>query len=142
MEITDKILSVIEFFGSTGLKDSTATAETLEKANAIVDIIKTMPVTYQQDGMGDDAIAYLHYQIRLPMLPNSDWYITEKDISGKLQQQAFGLARIGTNEKTELGYISLQELLSIPVIKLDLDFIPKTLADIKMDMAKVDCGYP
>ena len=48
-----------------------------EKVNEYANRIKTMPVTYKQDGLGDDAIVYLHY-----FVGGADWYITEKDKSG------------------------------------------------------------
>ena len=92
--------------------------------------IATMPKTYEQDGKGDEAIAYLHY-----FNAGQDWYITEKDTetpeeSG--QHQAFGLADLGYGG--ELGYISIVELVKAGV-ELDLYFKPKTLAEIKAKKA-------
>ena len=81
-----------------------------------------MPCTYEQDGKGDDAVAYLHY-----FAGRSDWYITEKDM-GYVQGQAFGLADI---REPELGYISNEELMVSPYVKLDLRFEPTTLKVIK-----------
>src|SRR5258705_12608941 len=63
--------------------------------------IETMPKTYEQDGKGDAAIAYLHY-----FTPSADWWITERDCEEE-QQQAFGLADLGYG--AELGYISIVE---------------------------------
>ncbi|MBL0011067.1 MAG: DUF2958 domain-containing protein [Nitrosomonas sp.] len=81
-----------------------------------------MPKTYGQDGMGDKAIAYLHY-----FSGGSDWYITEKDMEDE-QLQAFGLANLG--QGGELGYISIQELIDAGV-EIDLYWTPKTIGQIK-----------
>ena len=87
-------------------------------------LIATMPKTYEQDGKGDQATAYLHY-----FRGNQDWYITERDIDqdGEGQIQAFGLANLGYGG--ELGYISIAEVIKAGV-ELDLHFKPTTLAAI------------
>jgi Protein of unknown function (DUF2958) len=85
-------------------------------------LIETMPKTYEQDGMGDQAIAFLHY-----FTGSADWYITEKDIEMP-QVQAFGLADLGYGG--EMGYISIKDLISLGV-ELDLYFAPKTLKEIR-----------
>jgi len=88
--------------------------------------IKTMPKTYEQDGLGDKAIAHLHY-----FKGRGDWYITEKDIGSEEepgQHQAFGLADLGLGG--DLGYISIVELIKNNV-ELDLHWKPKTLAEIQ-----------
>lgn len=87
--------------------------------------IETMPKTYEQDGKGMDAIAYLHY-----FRGGMDWYITEKDTDedGEGQQQAFGLADLGYG--AELGYISIQELIDAGV-ELDLHFEPTALSKLR-----------
>ena len=84
--------------------------------------VASMPKTYEQDGMGDDAVAHLHY-----FTGGCDWYITEKDMEAE-QHQAFGLANLGYGG--ELGYISLVELLACRGVELDLYFKPKTLREI------------
>lgn len=90
------------------------------------DRVSTMPKTYEQDGKGLDAIAYLHY-----FNGGMDWYITEKDMgdgsSDDAQHQAFGLAAIGY--EPELGYISIEELIENNV-ELDLHWTPKPLKEI------------
>jgi len=83
--------------------------------------IATMPKTYEQDGLGDAAIVYLHY-----FTPAGDWYITEKDDEA-VQHQAFGLANLGY---PELGYVSLPEILAAGA-ELDLHWAPKPLAEIR-----------
>lgn len=96
--------------------------------NLIADLkkrIQTMPVTYQQDGLGETAMAHLHY-----FVGGCDWWITEKD---KLDgvSQAFGLACLnGDWECAELGYISLTELREVNA-ELDFHFTPQTIAEIK-----------
>ena len=88
--------------------------------------IYTMPTTYQQDGKGNQAVAYLHY-----FHGGMNWYITEKDIDtdGEGQRQAFGWASIGG--EFELGYIDIHGLVSAGV-ELDLHFEPKTLEALGM----------
>lgn len=83
-------------------------------------LILTMPMTYEQDGAGEEAIAYLHY-----FLNGFDWYITERDIERK-QLQAFGLACMG---EEEMGYINIVELVRNGA-ELDLYFEPRSLKHI------------
>ena len=92
-----------------------------DKLIEVAKVIQTMPKTYGQDGMGDKAIAYLHY-----FSGGSDWHITEKDMEDE-QLQAFGLANLGYGG--ELGYISIQELIDAGV-ELDLYWTPKTIGQI------------
>jgi hypothetical protein len=77
-----------------------------------------MPKTYEQDGLGQQAIAHLHY-----FTAGGDWYITERDTHPD-QHQAFGAANLGYG--AELGYISLPELLAAGA-ELDLHFTPRPL---------------
>ena len=87
--------------------------------------INTMPKTYEQDGLGGQAVVHLHY-----FLGSSDWYILEKDVEGGIEQ-AFGLAILnGDVECAELGYISIEEITRCGA-ELDLHFHPVTLQDIK-----------
>lgn len=83
--------------------------------------IATMPKTYEQDGKGKQAVAYLHY-----FTSGCDWYITERDSENE-QHQAFGSANLGYG--AELGYISIVELLQHGA-ELDFYFTPKTLAEL------------
>mgnify|MGYP001579538540 CR=1 FL=1 len=91
-------------------------------------LIHSMPKVYEQDGLGDKAVAYLHY-----FTGQCDWYITEKD-SEPEQLQAFGYANLGDDQNAELGYISIVELMENGV-ELDLHFTPRTLAEIKQRKA-------
>jgi hypothetical protein len=91
---------------------------------SLSELIESMPVTRQQDGKGKNSIAYLHY-----FAGGSDWYITEKDIKGGIQQ-AFGFASINAPiQSGEFGYISIMELAAAGV-ELDLYFTPKPLNEI------------
>ena len=89
-------------------------------------LIASTPVTYEQDGKGDDAIVYLHY-----FFGGCDWYITEKDVDGGVQQ-AFGSAVLfGDKQNAELGYICITEITQFGA-ELDLYFTPCPLAEIKL----------
>lgn len=102
-----------------------------DKFVEVAKVIEGMPHTYQTDGQGDKAVAYLHY-----FKGGMDWYITEKDvgdaedekegISGQIQ--AFGYADLGHGG--ELGYISIKELIESGV-ELDLYWSPKSIGAIK-----------
>lgn len=85
--------------------------------------IESMPVTYGQDGKGEEAIVYLHY-----FNGGADWWVTEKDIEGGIDQ-AFGLVDLGHGP--ELGYISIRELVGMAGVNVDLYWKPKTLAQVK-----------
>lgn len=94
-----------------------------DKVAEYADRVSSMPKTYEQDGKGDNAVAYLHY-----FKGGMDWYITEKDIESE-QNQAFGLADLGMGHP-EMGYISINELIENDV-ELDLHFVPQTIGKIK-----------
>ena len=98
-----------------------------DKFVEVAEVIKNMPHTYQTDGQGDKAVAYLHY-----FKGGMDWYITEKDKGDDEstdQIQAFGYADLGQGGG-EVGYISIQEIIGAGV-ELDLHWTPKTLGQIK-----------
>jgi hypothetical protein len=87
--------------------------------------IKAMPKTYDQDGLGDKAIAHLHYFAG----GQANWYITEKDKNGGPQHQAFGLADL-FGDGGEFGYISIAEIIANNG-ELDFHWTPKTIAEIR-----------
>jgi len=95
------------------------------------ELVDTMPGTYETDGQGDSAVAYLHY-----FSPAYDWYIVERDCEEE-QHQAFGLACLHDDE---LGYISIHELLECGA-ELDLHWETKTLAKIKAERAMSNTNY-
>lgn len=87
----------------------------------MIDLVDSMPVTYDTDGQGNQAIVQLHY-----FTQGADWFITERD-SEEQQLQAFGKADLGYGG--ELGYISIVELLECGA-ELDLHWTPKKLSDV------------
>ena len=98
----------------------------IDKIVEMAAVVQSMPKTYEQDGKGEQAVAYLHY-----FTGGCDWYITEKDVETEDepgQFQAFGIANLGYGP--ELGYISIVELLENHA-ELDLHFTPKTIGEIK-----------
>jgi hypothetical protein len=88
----------------------------------LAELIRSMPQTYEQDGKGKEAVAYLHYFGG----GGADFFITEKDMETE-QLQAFGAASYGYG--FELGYISLVDALKNG-LELDLHFKPQTLRAI------------
>lgn len=126
------IMRVVRPFLSKGqMAAMTKCARGEERAfflKAFIDVseqITRMPKTYEQDGKGDQAVAYLHYFFR-----GSDWYITEKDMEDGVTQ-AYGYAVInGDDDMAECGYINIAEIVSVGA-ELDLFFTPQTLAEIK-----------
>ncbi len=110
-----------------------------DKFMEVAKVVQGMPSSYETDGQGDSAVAYLHY-----FKGGSDWYITEKDkgdvddpIQG-VQEQAFGYAILnGDKQNAESGYISIKELIDLGV-ELDLYWAPKSLAEIKGKSDKPD----
>jgi hypothetical protein len=102
----------------------------IDKMLEIANTIQTMPKTYGQDGMGDKAVAYLHY-----FKGSADWYITEKDMENE-QLQAFGLADL-FGDGGELGYISIEELIGSGV-ELDFHWKPKTIGEIRSGDVSAD----
>lgn len=90
-------------------------------------IAKKIPALYQQDGKGNDAIAYVKL-----FSPDSNWtwYITEMDPE---TGECFGL--VDGHEK-ELGYFSLPEIESIRgpyglPVERDKFFDPAPLSSLK-----------
>ena len=96
--------------------------------NNIEKTINSMPVVYEQDGKGDDAIVYLHY-----FKGGLDWYIIERDVSAE-QHRAFGYARHWDGLEAE--YISIKKLIEHGV-ELDLYWTPKTIGEIKREEMSV-----
>jgi len=89
-----------------------------EQICELATVITHMAVTGDTDGQGDKAVVQLHY-----FISGFDWHITEKDVDGGTRQ-AFGLADMGS---PELGYICIDELLTIKGMQLDLHWTPCTL---------------
>lgn len=94
-----------------------------EKILDLERVIESMPVTYAQDGLGDDAVIHLHY-----FYGGADWWITEKDMDGGIDQ-AFGLVDLGHGP--ELGYISIREIVRMKAMDIDLYWKPISLRELK-----------
>lgn len=113
----------------------------LDRLLEVQSTILKMPHTFQQDGKGDEAIAYLHY-----FTGSSDWYITEKDVNNPLtevtersdiceQIQASGLECLNCNIiNMKLGYIPIQELCRMPMVELDFYFAPLSVLKAKEEI--------
>lgn len=91
-----------------------------DKLAELQKLVVTMPKVYEQEGKDGQAVVYLHY-----FYGSADWYILERDIDINEQIQAFGQADL-FGDGGELGYISIQELLSVGA-ELDMFWTPKTL---------------
>ena len=100
-----------------------------DKMVELANVVSTMPKTYEQDGKGEEAVAYLHYFAG----GQASWWIIEKDKGAgeepPEQHQAFGLADL-FGDGGELGYISIVEILANNG-ELDFHFTPKTLKEIR-----------
>ncbi len=128
--VTRQQFQVMEELSRTGEEKKFFQEKFLEYANRIAGMAKS----YEQDGKGDEAVVYLHY-----FHGGSDWYITEKDQDGGVQQ-AFGYAVLnGDEQNAELGYISIEELTGLGV-ELDLHFDPRTLGQVKEQRAGRGAG--
>lgn len=100
----------------------------------LMDLIGKMPKSYETDGQGKEAVAYLHY-FGGPV----DAWVTERDIGDDRfspappetpQLQAFGMITLSGNKNdAELGYICILELIENS-IELDLYWNPKTLKEV------------
>ncbi|MBQ7618435.1 MAG: hypothetical protein IJS50_06125 [Desulfovibrio sp.] len=101
------------------LEDVPEITGTLKK---IICSLKAVPKLNATDGQGDQARARLHYTGQ-----DLDVYLTELEMD---TQEGFGLT-IKKNE-SELGYISLEEVLNDFKLELDVHFNTKqTIADLK-----------
>lgn len=98
-----------------------------DKIVEMAQIIEGMPLSYETDGLGMEAVVQLHY-----FIGSWNWYITEKDVDkdGKGQIQAFGFVDSGEGFGPELGYISIKEIIRCGA-ELDLHWTPCTLRQIK-----------
>lgn len=96
-----------------------------DKLAEIAELTKNMPGPRGQDDIADPTV-YLHY-----FFGGSDWYILERDSSNE-QHQCFGWAILnGDTWNAELGYISINELMSVSAMQLDYHWTPKPLSEVK-----------
>lgn len=91
----------------------------------LADIWKGAATTRQTNGMGESAVAFMHF-----FGGSFDLYLTEKDVEAE-QLQAYGYVRIGRNEGFEAGYVDLTEIQAEPIINVDFDFMPETIATLR-----------
>lgn len=98
-----------------------------DKLVELAALVERMPKVYGQDGLGDQAIVYLHY-----FVGGCDWFITERDTTRE-QHQAFGFACLGDPDCAELGYISIAEITQGGA-ELDMYFKPRTLEEAKLKL--------
>lgn len=102
-----------------------------EKISELLLLIEVMPKTYESDGQGKQAFAYLHYFAG----GSANWYITEKDKGApgdgpeEFQSQAFGRADL-FGDGGELGYINIREIVAAGG-ELDFYWTPKRLEEIE-----------
>lgn len=87
------------------------------------DLNRIPPIYAQENTPTDEQIVHLHY-----FLGGNDWWITEYDPA---TGEAFGWARVGGNDRPELGYLNLPELATVvahtlpPWVERDLAWTPK-----------------
>lgn len=133
-EAREALVYNLKHFIGTSQRAALASMLKGEEAEGIADTImklketiEKMPLTYEQDGKGMDAVVYLHY-----FAGCVDAWITEKDVAALMlrQHQAFGkICLTGNPDDAELGYISIDELITHG-IELDLYWTPKTLKEV------------
>ncbi|GGM90074.1 DUF2958 domain-containing protein [Dactylosporangium sucinum] len=96
------------------------------------EIREAIPALYAQDGKGDEATVYVKF-----FLPATSWtwYATEFDPEDGI---FFGLV---VGHETELGNFALAELQQVSrysgaiLVERDLYFTPKTLAEVRRELA-------
>jgi len=99
----------------------------VNKFEEMANTVSTMPKTYETEGVAmDDKNIVLHY-----FYANLDWYIIEKDMEeGEPQYQAFGVADLSGG-----GYISIDEIINMRGVEIDLHWKPCTVAQLKAKRA-------
>lgn len=95
-----------------------------ERMRYWAEVARDMPVSYETDEQGDNAVVHLHY-----FKNGWDWYITERDMEPE-QSQMFGLVK---GFEVELGYIPLQEVLRTGA-ELDLHWTPRTVGEVRKEL--------
>jgi hypothetical protein len=130
----NNLLKIKQFLSHSQWRNLSSLCSSSEEAEHFIsiadnqaNIIESMPVTYEQDGLGDNAIIHLHY-----FLNGCDWYITEKDMDGGVLQ-AYGFAILnGDLHNAEMGYISIAELMRLGA-EMDFYFTQKTIGELKAE---------
>ena len=119
----DKFIGALQFRCLKDLLKSDERAFFIEQVDRLYSTVEVMPKILEQDGKGDNTIAYLHY-----FTANADFYITEKDIEDGITQ-VFGLVAF-VCDYPEMGYISIEEVIRAGA-EVDLYFEPKTLGEVR-----------
>lgn len=91
------------------------------------DLRKKLPPLYDQDGKGEEAIAYARF---FSPWSGWEWYATEFDG----EDMFFGLVN---GQYLELGYFRLSKLeggRGIITVERDIHFTPKTIGKIKEEI--------
>ena len=91
-------------------------------------IIREMPATYEQEGLGEQAVIHLHY-----FGQGFDFYITEKDREGDGTYQAFGL--YPDQGGLQYEYVSIAELVENN-LELDLYWEKITVEQLRLEGAE------
>lgn len=100
----------------------------------LADRIEKMPKSYETDGQGKNAIAYLHY-----FKGGTHVFITEKDKEDE-QLQAYGLTVLNRDWiYAEMGYVSIDELKKHD-FELDLFWTPVSIKEIRDNEDKFAFG--
>ena len=118
----------------TGTSKSTQISDAAHEAKNTKEVLKKLPKLYEQDGKGDEALAFVKF-----FTPDGGWtwYATEgepiKDEKGnEIDFEFFGLVK---GFESELGYFRLSELqkirgqLGLPVER-DMFFKPTPLREL------------
>lgn len=82
--------------------------------------LKKLPALYSQDGKGENAMALVHF-----FQGGYDFWASEFDPQ---EGTFFGVARL---YEREMGYVSVDELMSTHRMERDLYWTPKPLKDCK-----------
>mgnify|MGYP001557854166 CR=1 FL=1 len=96
--------------------------ELVSVVGSITDNIFKCPPLYSQDGLGKQAIVYMHY-----FIGGADIWISEVD---KETKEGFGYTILnGDTEMAEFGYTSISEIISTKQGEMDLYWTPKTFEE-------------
>lgn len=105
-------------------KSSKSFIELLDRIKAQ---IKSVPPLFANEKMGLQGIVKLHY-----FRAGADFFISELDPKDGV---TFGYACVGGDiDNAEFGYSSIKEIISIPLMELDLYWNEKTLKEVMDDV--------
>lgn len=105
------------------VRGSDENEQAIDKLDAIYDRYVACPRTYETDGNKGKTVAQFRY-----FLGDSEFYITELDVSGPPHIQAYGYGSLN-DQYPEMGYICIPELLKNG-FEMDYHFVPKTLTEL------------